>query len=304
MRISELILYKLVKSWKSPVAKHKTELGENPDSEEFHLNYAMEKQFLKCSRIGFPYDFYQKKILEIGCGQGGIATFLIVNGAKEVIGIDLNTFHLDIGRKFKKKIEEGMNIKQENGFNLEFLEMNAYDMNFQPNSFDLIIADNVFEHFMETALVLEQSFKILKPGGQLVIPSFNSIYSKWGTHLKHGLKLPWANILFSEKTICNVLIRLGKEDVYVAKAYPELKNNPQKLKDIRTYGDLNSMTHKRFCDEALVAGFIIKRFKIIPVSKSLIKEVLNLLYRYKWVQRSMFSNIFSLGAQAILVKPI
>lgn len=303
MKLSEKLLYKLSKSWKSPVEKHKTELGGNPDSDEFHLNYAMEKQFLKCSRIGFPYDFFQKKILEIGCGHGGIATFLIVNGAKEVVGIDLNTFHLDIARKFKAKIEKGMNISPENGFNLEFLEMNAYDMKFQPDSFDSIIADNVFEHFMETVLVLDQSFKILKPGGQLVIPSFNSIYSKWGTHLKHGLKMPWANIFFSEKTICNVMIRLAKEDTYVANAYPSLKNKPQTLKDIRMYGDLNSMTHKRFCDEAMAAGFVIKKFKIMPVSKSFFKEMLKLLYRYKWIQRSMFSNIFSHGAEAVLVKP-
>ncbi len=304
MKIAENILYRLAKGWKSPVAKQKTELGENPDSDEFHLNYAMKKQFLRCSSTGFPYDFYQKKVLEIGCGHGGISTFLIVNGAKEVTGIDLNTFHLDIARKFKAKVEQDMNIKPENGFNLEFLEMNAYDMKFEPNSFDLIIADNVFEHFMDTAKVLEQSFNILKPGGQLVIPTFNSIYSKYGIHLKHGLKMPWANVFFSEKTICNVMIRLGKEDPYVASSYPSLKNNPQKIKDIRKYGDLNSMTHKRFCDEVAAAGFKMKRFKINPSSKSLVKEALRLLYRYKWVQRSMFSNIFSVSAEAVLVKPV
>lgn len=303
MKIAETILYHLAKRWPSPVAKQKSELGQDATSEEYHLNYAMKKQFLRCFYNGFPYTIYQKKVLEIGCGHGGISTFFAVNGAKEVIGIDLNTFHLDVAHKFKRKIENDLNISGENGLNLSFLEMSAYDMKFEPESFDLVVADNVFEHFMDTEKVLEQTYKILKAGGMLIVPSFNSIYSKYGIHLKHGLKMPWANLFFSEKTICNVMYRLGKEDPFVWSAYKGLENKPQKIKDLRAYGDLNSMTHARFISEVQSAGFKIKKFAIKPVSKSIFREFLRLLFRYRFIQKSKISDILSVTVEAVLVKP-
>jgi 2-polyprenyl-3-methyl-5-hydroxy-6-metoxy-1,4-benzoquinol methylase len=301
MKISELILYNLAKRWPSPVAEQKQELGIDPTSDEYNLNYAMKKQFMRYIYSGFPCSFYQKKVLEIGCGHGGISTFLAVNGASEVVGIDLNTFHLDIANKFKNKIEKDLKIT--GGLNLKFLEMSAYEMNFDPDSFDIIVADNVFEHFMDTEKVLEQSFKILKPGGMLVIPSFNSIYSKYGIHLKHGLKMPWANLFFSEKTICNVVYKLGKENPFIWNAYGGLVNHPSKIKDLRKYGDLNSMTHARFHREVKEAGFHLQSFKIKPVSKSFIKEFLRLAFRYKWIQKSILSDIFSFTVEALLIKP-
>lgn len=301
MKISENLLYQLAKRWPSPVTEQKKQLGIDPTSDEYNMNYAMKKQFMRYIRSGFPYNFYQKKVLEIGCGHGGISTFFAVNGASEVVGIDLNTLHLEIANKFKKKIEKDLNIT--NGLNLRFQEMSAYEMNFEPESFDIIIADNVFEHFMETEKVLEQSFKILKPGGMLVIPSFPSIYSKYGLHLKQGLKMPWANLFFSEKTICNVVYRLGKEDEFVWKAYGGLVNRPSKIKDIRKYGDLNSMTHARFQHEVKKAGFHIEKFKIKPVSKSFIKEFLRLIFRYSWIQKSIVSDILSYNVETLLIKP-
>jgi ubiquinone/menaquinone biosynthesis C-methylase UbiE len=303
MKLAETILYHLSKRWPSPVAKQKEELGQDATSEEYHLNYAMKKQFLRCFYNGFPHNIYQKKVLEIGCGHGGISTFFAVNGAKQVIGIDLNTFHLEIARNFKSKIEKDLNISGEEGLNLSFLEMNAYEMDFEPESFDIVVADNVFEHFMDTEKVFAQSFKILKPGGMLVVPSFNSIYSKYGIHLKHGLKMPWANLFFSEKTICNVMYRLGKEDTFIWNAYKGLENKPQKIKDLRAYGDLNSMTHARFIREAKNAGFLVKKFSIRPISKSFIRELFRLLFRYPMIQKSRFSDIFSVTVEALLVKP-
>ncbi len=74
--------------------------------------------------------------------------------------------------------------------------------------------------------------------------------------------MPWANVFFSEKTICNVMKRLAKDDPFLLDAYPGLVNNPQKVKDLRKYGDLNSITHKRFRRLAIEAGFTIDSFVV------------------------------------------
>jgi ubiquinone/menaquinone biosynthesis C-methylase UbiE len=260
-----------------------------------------EKQYLKCVINGVKFKFYDKKVLEIGCGQGGISTYFSVAGAKEVIGIDLNTYHLNIANKFKQKIEKDLN--RQNELNLKFLEMNAYDMKFEPGSFDVIIADNVFEHFMDTKLVLEQSFKLLKSGGVLVVPNFNSIYSKYGLHLKNGIKMPWANLIFSEKTICEAMQMLAKKDPSILKAYPGLINNPKKVKDLREYGDLNSMTHKRFVREVKESGFKLDYFGINPISKSIFKELLRVIFTRKLFRTTRLADIITMNASAMLFKP-
>lgn len=140
--------------------------------------------------------------------------------------------------------------------------MNVYDMNLNDNSSDVVVADNVFEHFMEPEKVLEQANIVLKNGGRLEVPTFNSIYSKYGIHLKHGIRMPWANIFFSEKTICRVMVKLAKERPELLEDYPGLKNEPEKIKDLRRYADLNSMTHKRFKEIAVKSCFEIRSFQV------------------------------------------
>lgn len=58
--------------------------------------------------------------------------------------------------------------------------MNAYDMKLNHNSFDVVVADNVFEHFMDPEKVMEQANGVLKKGGRLEVPTFNSIYANMG----------------------------------------------------------------------------------------------------------------------------
>ena len=57
-----LINYSLKVHTLSLTAKQKQELGIDPTSDEYNLNYAMKKQFLRYIHTGFSYNFYQKKV--------------------------------------------------------------------------------------------------------------------------------------------------------------------------------------------------------------------------------------------------
>jgi ubiquinone/menaquinone biosynthesis C-methylase UbiE len=196
--IRENILYFLASRWSSPMVKEYAITGVDTSSDEYHLKYALYKQYLYKANQGFPFDFYAKRILEIGCGHGGISVFLAVNGAKEVCGIDINTYHLSIASQFKKQIED--RLKVATPLPVLFREMNANALDFPDASIDMVVADNIFEHIMDLESMLSEISRVLTKGGQLVIPAFNSIYSKYGLHLKHGLKMPWANV-FSVKEL-------------------------------------------------------------------------------------------------------
>jgi 2-polyprenyl-3-methyl-5-hydroxy-6-metoxy-1,4-benzoquinol methylase len=295
MKLAEFLLYSISRRWSSPI-KQRADLGKINNAVEYNLNYALKLQYDSRLKNGLNYEIRNKSILEIGCGHGGISVFLAVNGARSVTGIDLNVTNLGYAELFKTKIEQGLGIVKE--LPVVFKEMNAYEMQFPDESFDVVIADNVFEHFMEPQKVLEQSFKVLKKGGLLIVPKFSSILSKHALHLKNGLKVPWANIFFSEKTICNVMVRLAKDNPVLLEYYPGIADSPVKVRDLRKYKDLNDITYSSFKKMAKQTGFDIQTFTVAATPYLAGK----LVQRLPGISRSRLVDIFSLYASAVLRK--
>ena len=135
-------------------------------------------------------------------------------------------------------------------------------MTFPDATFDLVLADNVFEHFTEPEAVMKEAYRVLRPGGGMLIPVFSSILSKYGLHLKHGLKMPWANVLFSERTIIRAMRRLADVDPNLFELYPGLADSPQRVRDLRRYKDLNDITYREFKAMTARTGFKLETFSI------------------------------------------
>jgi ubiquinone/menaquinone biosynthesis C-methylase UbiE len=234
-------------------------------------------------------------VLEIGAGHGGISCFMAAVGARSVIGIDLSAGSLQFGRRFVEQFSE----RYAPGYRLpvEFLLMNATQLGFPDAQFDLVLADNVFEHFTDPEGVMREAYRVLRPGGGLLVPIFSSIKSKYGLHLKHGLKLPWANLVFSERTIVRAMQRLAAEDPRLFELYPGLTGNPQRVRDLRRHGDLNDITYGRFKAMARGLGFRVELFS--PHGTGVGK----VLARLPLVRNSVVADVMSTGAAAFLRKP-
>ena len=121
-------------------------------------------------------------------------------------------------------------------------------------------------------------------------------------HVKTIMKLPWIQWFFSDRTIINVLKRKATIDPDIYDIYPGLKDNPKRIVDIRKHKDLNDITHKLFKETALKSGFLIEKFE--PVSARDIKLLRALIQRIPFLRNSIFADIFSTGAKAILKKQI
>jgi hypothetical protein len=143
---------------------------------------------------------------------------------------------------------------------------------------------------------MRESFRVLRPGGTLLIPFFSSIYSKYGLHLKHGLKVNSANVFFSEKTIIRAMKRLAAENAKIYDLYPGLADNPQRVRDLRRYKDLNDITYRQFKQMVERVGFEMEWFRPLPTRIGRLVALTPLL------RNSLIMDIFSKGASACLRK--
>jgi ubiquinone/menaquinone biosynthesis C-methylase UbiE len=294
MGLSDYLLYRMAKRWPSPMAKLKNELGAEPGTDAYDMAYA-QHQFDWKVRNGLMREVTGLDVLEIGTGHGGIACYLAAVGARSVVGIDLNTKHLEFARRFAKiaAARYGDNYQMP----VSFAEMSANEMSFSDATFDLVLADNVFEHFTDPEAVMRESYRVLKPGGMLLVPVFSSILSKYGPHLKHGLKMPWSQVVFSESTIVRAMQRLAADDPNLFELYPGLSDSPKRIRDLRRYKDLNDITYRKFKQMASGIGFQVESFSVYGTRLG------KVVGRLPLIGKTRVTDILSTGAAAVLRKP-
>lgn len=261
-RLSARALAALAERWPSPTPGRDRSLG-SPGSRAYLKAYARE-QFHQRLRSGFGLgrelpSWIGLEVLELGCGHGGVSCFVAATGARRVVGVDLNVEHLGVARETAGELAEEMGRPP---LPVSFEEMDAHALTLPPASFDLVLADNLFEHVLDPAQVLRGAFQVLRPQGLLVAPTFSSIRSKYGLHLKRGLRLPWANLLFSEATIVEAVQLRAERHPELLHTYPGAAHAPARVRDLRRYGDLNDLTHAEFLTLARGAGFEITGFGV------------------------------------------
>ena len=297
MKLSEKILLLMHNINKSSLKKY---LGKNYYKDvniSKHFNdYPLHRQYMQKVKSGIGCDILNKEIIEIGCGGGGISTFLAMNGAKKVYGIDINKEQIKVANIFIKEFREKNNAH----ICVEFIEMNATDLQFDDNSIDIIFADSAFEHFTDPEKVIKECNRVLRENGKLIVPCFSSWYSKNALHLKKGLAVPWANLFFSEQTIINVLQHLSKKEPILLDIYPGLSKSPKCVRDVRKYKDLNYITYRKFKKMSLNNGLHVDEFSyLMPRNLKIISSIIRKLRIFN---KTILPDIFSTGARAVLIK--
>jgi len=99
------------------------------------------------------------KVLDVGTGRGEFIDLLKENlkDYTKIIGIDMNDIALE---KAKETFKDG---------NIEFINMNAEDLKFEDNTFDIVCLSNSIHHLPNTQKVFMEMRRVLKPGGYFVI---------------------------------------------------------------------------------------------------------------------------------------
>ncbi len=122
------------------------------------------------------------KILDAGCGMGGSSLYLAKKFNACVTGISLSQRQIDIAVR---------SARAENIKNVYFKVEDALSLaSFDDNKFDIVWSLESCEQFYDKKLFIEQAFRVLKPGGVLMLATWCSGADKYdGLNAKKYEKL-------------------------------------------------------------------------------------------------------------------
>lgn len=131
-------------------------------------------------------DLSNQTVLEVGCG-GGYETWSIAhNLGSDAYGVDITA-------------QESWS--QLEGERVHFAEADLTEKNiYEENTFDRIISYTVWEHVVHPHKLLEETYKILKPGGLQWLRA-NLWAGPRASHRYRDIYFPWPHHLFSDDVI-------------------------------------------------------------------------------------------------------
>lgn len=108
----------------------------------------------------------QSHILDVGCGMGGSSLYLAKNYDAIVTGITLSPKQVELARNNAQK----HHVKQ-----VVFQVEDALRLNsFSDNSFDIVWSLESCEQFFDKNKFIQEAYRVLKPGGQLMLATWCS----------------------------------------------------------------------------------------------------------------------------------
>ena len=151
-----------------PPPKHiKSVLGQIHD--EVHAKY------YGCG-LTIPYELEGMRILDLGSGSGRdcyIASKLVGQNGY-VVGVDMTDGQLDVANKYIDFHTETFGYERSN---VRFIKGNIEkldELNLEEESFDIIISNCVINLANDKSKVLNDAYRLLKPGGEMY---FSDVYS-------------------------------------------------------------------------------------------------------------------------------
>lgn len=105
-----------------------------------------------------------KNVLEVACGSG-LGLKYLADTTKSITGIDIDDKNIELAKEIcnDSPFKEKINI----------LKMDAHDLSFQNNSFDVIILSEAIYYLKDVERFIEESFRVLQPNGLIFICSVN-----------------------------------------------------------------------------------------------------------------------------------
>ncbi len=142
-------------------------LGKSPRGvvDEHLQRYLFAQQFV-----------VDKDVLDVACGSGYGSALMVSAGAKRVIEVDLSYDTLTYARQ-----------EYLAGGRARFVQMDAARLGFRDSLFDVVVSFETLEHLRTPRRFLREIWRVLKPGGALVISTPNPVLSAFPSGIYRAL---------------------------------------------------------------------------------------------------------------------
>jgi SAM-dependent methyltransferase len=172
------------------------------------------------------------RILEVGCGTGGISLYLASQGFK-VSAVDRQQYDSEALRAARE-------FSRRQGIALDIYLADAGALPFEPGTFECVVCSNVVEHLADPEAALAEIHRVLVSGG-IAFVDFPLFRSPYGGHIEDSVKIPWFHLL--------------------RKAWVEGELRRRRAeRDLAVFLTLSGITNGRFRRMIAKLGFEILRF--------------------------------------------
>ncbi|MES2485550.1 MAG: class I SAM-dependent methyltransferase [Bacteroidota bacterium] len=162
-------------------------------------------QYLQQPILDMLADNTDRRILDLGCGNGYLVNYLLSKGY-DAFGTDASAEGVAIAKQTNA-----------NRFYLQDLSTGKLPTELQDKQFDTVISTEVIEHLYDPAGFINFCKRCLAPGGEIIISTpyhgylknlLLSLFNKWDTHLNpmwHGGHIK----VWSRNTLSKALTEAG-----------------------------------------------------------------------------------------------
>ncbi len=142
-----------------------------------------------------------KRVLDFGCGSGHQSVALALEHDCQVTGLDTN----------RKSLARARNLADSYDIPSAKLVFAEHADGSMAGSFDIVISQNSFEHFRDPVGILNEMKRMVSESGKILITFGPPWLAPHGSHMQFFCRIPWVNILFSEKTVMKVRSRFRND---------------------------------------------------------------------------------------------
>ena len=156
------------------------------ESPERYIEYQRLGGAVLWERIARHMEPRDARVLEVGCGMGGILLELAARGMV-ANGLDRQQYDATA-------LAAARDYAARHGLSARFQLGDAARLPYRDGAFDCVVAASVIEHLDDPGGALREMARVLKPGG-LAFIDFPLFRGPYGGHIDDTIKWPWFQLL-------------------------------------------------------------------------------------------------------------